>query len=526
MTRRPLGDGGSLSPLQARMLCGYILSMTTLAFYARAMAAPFLPLVLEDEFGQGATMIGLATAVYPLAALLATPLAGKLSRATDQILWFHSFAVLAMACALLIFSTSMWILSEFGPSVAFACVIAFRIIQGASFAMYIAANTALVTRYFPLDVPYLMGLLEVAVGVGGQLGRLLGGFLYEKGGLPCPFYTIAVAQALWACFGFFFRASPVGVKTLKFSQGSTNVTREVPWLQLLTPRTIVGLFAVNLNFFQAGFNDATLSPYLMHHLHLDSVGIVSSLMALRSLMYLVSAYGCAGIMRSNAMCFERMITIGSAVCALGFFLLAPQPVVPDASAWLASGHEEVALTWVLEIFSTCIISVGTAMLFLPSLPLMQAEARQFSEAAVEQTASLWMGGMSVGEAAGPILGGWLVESVGYVSATAIFVLPYCLQCALALATFDDGAVRLRLKAAEEAALASAGRRPLLASEGDNAEEVADPSRLRQPFVADEGASLWRCVATKVELPERLCWSDPATTWRRAYQSDRRRLYSL
>eukprot|EP00971_Amphidinium_carterae_P231571 4595713-Amphidinium_carterae.1 len=58
---------------------------------------------------------------------------------------------------------------------ATAAIVFCRILQGIGFALYIAAHTVLVTRVYPNDVAYILALVEVFVGIGGQLGRLLGG---------------------------------------------------------------------------------------------------------------------------------------------------------------------------------------------------------------------------------------------------------------------------------------------------------------------------------------------------------------
>lgn len=44
----------------------------------------------------------------------------------------------------------------------------------------------------PPAVAYVVGMAEVAVGFGAQLGRLAGGGLYDLGGFACPFLTASV----------------------------------------------------------------------------------------------------------------------------------------------------------------------------------------------------------------------------------------------------------------------------------------------------------------------------------------------
>lgn len=43
---------------------------------------------------------------------------------------------------------------------------------------------------------YVVGMAEVAVGFGAQLGRLAGGALYDLGGFGCPFLSAAVCRSV------------------------------------------------------------------------------------------------------------------------------------------------------------------------------------------------------------------------------------------------------------------------------------------------------------------------------------------
>lgn len=59
--------------------------------------------------------------------------------------------------------------------------------------------------FAPSAVAYVVGMAEVAVGLGAQLGRLGGGGLYDLGGFGCPFLTtslsLGLAKAVERCYG-------------------------------------------------------------------------------------------------------------------------------------------------------------------------------------------------------------------------------------------------------------------------------------------------------------------------------------
>lgn len=77
---------------------------------------------------------------------------------------------------------------------AFLALVALSFVQGVGQAFYMAANTTLIARRFQ-RVAYVVGMAEVSVGLGAQLGRLGGGGLYDLGGFACPFLTTSLRLA-------------------------------------------------------------------------------------------------------------------------------------------------------------------------------------------------------------------------------------------------------------------------------------------------------------------------------------------
>merc|ERR1712232_969778 len=86
---------------------------------------------------------------------------------------------------------------------------------------------------------------------------------------------------------------------------------------------------------------------------------------------------------------------------------------------------------------------GGALMFVPSLPLMQSEVRRHGDQVVEQVAELFVTMMTLGELTGPIFGGMLVGHVGFVWGTFVLALLCLPLFFLALMSYDREAARER-----------------------------------------------------------------------------------
>ncbi|CAJ1384592.1 unnamed protein product [Effrenium voratum] len=483
--RDVLGQGGPFDAERARRLMLYISVVTIFAFAARALPGPFLPIVMIEQFKQRESMVGVATAAYPMAALLATPFATSRLMKTKQIMRAHCLALMLMAGSNAIMSSAAHLLGIVGPRSATLAIVIFRMLQGIAFAYYMGANTTLITRIFPKDVSYIVALVEVFVGVGAQLGRLFGGVIYDAAGFAAPFLLVAGLQAVTASIGFlcFGRCEGSGGTSGELRGLEVAGTCEVPvrWSALLGPRVLLGMFAVFLNFFQVGFYDTTLSPFLKDHLELEGTTTISVLFALRSLSYLSFSYFCGQLMRHRAVSFEVLILCGATCCTTACILI---PLNPDDFSIRGQAHVGLLL---YEAMSLMIGSAGPALLFIPSLPIMQHGVRHLGTAAIEQTTTLFMAMMSIGEAIGPILGGWLVQSFGFQVSSAIVLMPFAMQilCSFSVWLTLGGAVDVH------------------EDTDANAVQMTDQkgtSRAYHPFIVDDNNSGCETMANAMDSP--------------------------
>merc|ERR1719384_210955 len=99
--------------------------------------------------------------------------------------------------------------------------------------------------------------------------------------------------------------------------------------------------------------------------------------------------------------------------------MAPQPFVISMEVAITGAEPSHAALWAMQVLSFIVTSGGGACLFVPSLPLMQAEVRKHGQIAIEQVAELFVIMMTLGEMLGPIFGGWLTQHIGFPMSTLV-----------------------------------------------------------------------------------------------------------
>jgi len=427
----PLSGHGSTDDLHAGVgwsrtkiwLFRYVIVVAVLAFCNRALPTSFLSLVLESDFQQSLDTIGIAVAAYPAAALLASAWATQRAVRSSNVIRLHTTALFLMSLATLMFASCYELLRLFGASNAFFCLVLFRTLQGISAAVYLASKTILVTRLFPQEIPYALGMVEVGVGVGAQIGRLLGGLLYDVGGFACPFCALSAVQAVSGCFGFSFKEDDINPNTSKQEGVSKQTDSVLPWSSLLSKRIALACYSVFFLYFCTGTLDTTLPQHLEVQFGPISITTVSFVMSLRAVSYIVNCFLWTQIMHRNLLSYEHILAAGAISCFVGAALLSP--------VWPVQGliGDSMVRKWAVQITAILIGSGGLAALFIPSLPLMHSEVRHLGSQAGERVAQVFIAAMSLGEAVGPIMGGTLVAHLGFQAATALSLGPFLVVCA-------------------------------------------------------------------------------------------------
>eukprot|EP00927_Polykrikos_kofoidii_P055774 TRINITY_DN4998_c0_g1_i2.p1 TRINITY_DN4998_c0_g1~~TRINITY_DN4998_c0_g1_i2.p1 ORF type:complete len:559 (+),score=77.04 TRINITY_DN4998_c0_g1_i2:66-1742(+) len=525
------GDHGGASITRSPLLFPYVLSVSLLAFIGRGVHFAFLPLVLKTQFDQTGVAIGVVMSVYPFVALVSTPLVAKFCRESVRIVMVNSFALIFVAAAMMLTSLAEPIQSLVGTAAAVIWIFACRAFQGAGAALYLSSNTSLLARRFPDQLPYVIGMTEVAVGAGGQLGRLVGGFLFDFFGFCGPFLIVGIVQTVVGIFGTTLEDAPASTGEVTDSSGrgvgkADNAERtrpaSIPWSQLITARILLGGMGAFMMYFVGCFGDATLLQYLFVHLAPVSVGELNVIMCVRGGTYLVCSLAIAQVMHGQLISYERLMLVGALVLTLSQLLIAPQPFFMSAAEQI---FPEAIHSWgglvSVQIFSFVLGSIGNALIFVPGLPLMQSEARCHGNQAIEKVAELFVALLTLGEMAGPLFGGWLVGKVGFVTGTLVLAIT-CLPLAiLAFAKYDSKVVSARWLASRTDLGTS-----VLGSDG--AGDAAFPGfecgpRCKGYTLSDGEASFaWRRIPFVLDVKRAIeteSLSAPSSVFRRAYKED-------
>lgn len=231
--------------------------------------------------------------------------------------------------------------------------------------------------------------------------------------------------------------------------------------------------------------------------------------------YDAAVFFMAQCIKKDLVSFERLLLVGSLGCFVGLVLQAPEHFIKDCEM---AFFPEIPdwLKWTTQMTAIVLSSIGTAGLYMPSLPLMQTEATHLGEQAVEQISSTWISTMTVAEGLGPIVGGWLTGKVGFTQATFLSMFGVAPLVVATIATYDADVIRDRIvsKKLEPEALS----KPLMSGDGPAKAKTFD-NPLHIPFDGD-AAFRRRFISQRILFDEKdeAPGSAPSITFRRPFSS--------
>eukprot|EP01051_Picozoa_sp_SAG22_P019560 SAG22_NODE_3653_length_1593_cov_1.744311_1_plen_253_part_00 len=168
-------------------LCSCVLGIT-FGNFGFALIAPFFP-IEAPLLGMSQSQIATVFASMSVAQLVASPLAGPLATRLGRR------AVLTAGASLLaVGGTAFGFGSVLRPVLGLdglmAMLIGCRLLQGTGSALMVTCLFALLADAFPDAKGKVMGLAEMAGGIGWSVAPPLGGLLYDYGGFLLPFVLL------------------------------------------------------------------------------------------------------------------------------------------------------------------------------------------------------------------------------------------------------------------------------------------------------------------------------------------------
>ncbi|KAH9488973.1 hypothetical protein Btru_061758 [Bulinus truncatus] len=362
---------------------------------AYSLPAPFFPREATKK-GVSSTVIGLVFSCYQLVTFLASPFFGNFITHIGAKFTYVAGIIIAGVCAIL------FGFLDKGPSGTIFVVMSFivRSVEAVGVAAFSTASFAIVSNEFPTHIGSVFAILETCIGIGLLIGPTIGGALYEIGGFGLPFWIIGV---IICCSGLtIMTCLPQPQDNKKQKKGSV--------FSLLRSMMV---WVACLSVFAGACGIAYLDPTLSDHL--DQFGLST----LEVGLFFIIAPGLHALMApvwgfiSDRKDIQSpLLIIGNLVCAIGFLLVGPTPLLPFLP------RELWVVTLGLILFG---FTIGCSI--VPTMKCVVVGARDLGFPDGLSTFGLVSGLFNatfcLGAFVGPTIGGALIERIGFAYGSTI-----------------------------------------------------------------------------------------------------------
>ncbi|XP_072711989.1 MFS-type transporter SLC18B1 isoform X3 [Ciconia boyciana] len=325
-----------------------------------SILGPFFPSEAEKK-GASNTVVGLIFGCFALVNFLTSLIFGNYLTHLGAKFTFVA-GMFVSGCVTILFGMLDKVPS--GPMFIGFCFLV-RAMDAVSFAAAMTASFSILAKAFPNNIATVLGSLEIFTGLGLVLGPPLGGFLYQSFGYEVPFITLGCMVLLLV---------PVNMCTLP--KYDSIPSKDSFWKLILLPKVLLLCLTIFSLSACLGFLDPTMSLFILKK-------------------YLR----------------KWLLVSGGLMTALCFFMLGPAPVL----------HIESQL-WMF-VLVLVLIGFSLGMSAIPVFPeiLHCAYENGFEEglSLLGLVSGLFNATWSLGAFAGPTLGGFLNEKLGFEWASAI-----------------------------------------------------------------------------------------------------------
>ncbi|XP_026702041.1 MFS-type transporter SLC18B1 isoform X2 [Athene cunicularia] len=325
-----------------------------------SILGPFFPSEAEKK-GASNTVVGLIFGCFALINFLSSLILGNyLTRIGANFMFVAGMFV--SGCVTILFGMLDKVPS--GPMFIGLCFLV-RAMDAVGFAAAMTASFSILAKAFPNNIATVLGSLEIFTGLGLVLGPPLGGFLYQSFGYEVPFITLGCVVLVL-----------VPVNMCLLPKYDSIPSKDSFWKLAFLPKVLVLCFTIFSLSACLGFLDPTMSLFILKK-------------------YLR----------------KWLLVSGGLTTALCFFMLGPAPVL----------HIESQL-WMF-VLVLVLIGFSLGMSAIPVFPeiLHYAYENGFEEglSLLGLVSGLFNAMWSLGAFAGPTLGGFLNEKLGFEWASAI-----------------------------------------------------------------------------------------------------------
>ena len=250
-------------------------------------------------------------------------------------------------------------------------------------------------------------LAESFFGVGSMFGPTIGGYLFDKGGFPLPFWASGGFSLLLSLSCFFLMRN-----VEEAFEETAEDRKDVTWREIVTaPGVGVSLSAMVCAGTAWQWYSPSLEPFLV-----QSYGVTSFQTGLVFMAFGVTYTiftPVVGFLTDRGLDGITTIIIGNLCIFLAFVLLGPIPVFKQL----------IGSQLPLTVFSVGLQGLGSGATYLGSLLLMMKGVSLAGLPDKEQTrgmvSSLWISADCIGGYLGDTFGSLAYDSFGFESGTAI-----------------------------------------------------------------------------------------------------------
>eukprot|EP00731_Ephydatia_muelleri_P023506 Em0015g1089a len=383
-----------LKNVLAFAVCCFLNLVLSCAF---SILGPFFPIEAAQK-GVSSTLIGSIVSASPFCVVILSPFFGYYGSSIG-VRFMLLISTLVLGLSFSLFGLVSKIGEEGGTFIAICIIL--RLFHGTGTAMFFTSSYALSTALYPKNIGLVMGLLEVAAGMGFAIGPAVGSGLYELGGFLLPFVVIGACPLfLLVPLYIFLPDSDIPVQRLS-SRAVCTLLRSFPML-CIALCNVLALAAL-------GFFTSTFSPFLVNKLHisLPHVGLV---FLAGPALYMLAALVAGPL--SDKFGTRPFIICGLFICAAGYFLVGPADFIASPRLWLT-------------IVSFTAIGFGAALTFVPAYADLLNIAKSLDtgynlESLTTVVSGIISSALSCGDMLGPFVGGVLTDYLDFQTSAVIF----------------------------------------------------------------------------------------------------------
>ncbi|NXG01077.1 S18B1 protein, partial [Sakesphorus luctuosus] len=390
----PLGEGSTRFTREQLYTMASAASINFTSMICYSILGPFFPSEAERK-GASNTIVGLIFGCFALFNFLSSLILGNYLTQIGAKFMFVA-GMFVSGCVTILFGMLDKVPS--GPMFIGFCFLV-RAMDAISFAAATTASFSILAKAFPSNIATVLGSLEIFTGLGLVLGPPLGGFLYQSFGYEVPFITLGCVV-----LGF------VPFNMCILPKYDSIPSKESFWKLILLPKVLVLCLTIFSLSACLGFLDPTMSLFILKKFRLPA-GYVGLVFLGLALSYSLSS-PLLGLVSDKLPYIRKWLLIsGGLLTALCFFMLGPAPVL----------HIESQL-WIF-VLVLVLIGFSLGMSAIPVFPeiLHCAYENGFEEglSLLGLVSGLFNAMWSLGAFAGPVLGGFLNEKLGFEWAAAI-----------------------------------------------------------------------------------------------------------